>query len=186
MPDIEYSTNLQQREPVSTRSPLKTAIITLCIAAAVNIFVFLIGYLMRGSLLTLSVMSTSIVNAIAGASAAVVAGFNPWMGALISSLTHLSFLPFLLFSFNDLVERWKWFQRKLVHIDKVSSKYKKYGVWLLIPLSATAGIEVSVGVGVTLRFNVVLVLLSILCGVFSSTILTTMTGEGLKHLFLSL
>ncbi|WP_198850022.1 hypothetical protein [Alicyclobacillus sp. SO9] len=187
MSDIEGSKKLQLdgNGEVSTRNPYKTAMITLSIAIAVNIFVFLVGFFLRGSLLTLSVMSTSIVNAVAGATAAVVAGFGPWVGAIISSLTHLSFLPFLLFSFNDLVERWKWFQRKLAHIDKVSEKYKKYGVWLLIPLSATAGIEVSVGVGVTLRFNTVLILLSILFGVFASTILTTMTGEGLRHLFLS-
>lgn len=171
---------------MSTRNPYKTAMITLGIAVLTNVGVFLIGYFLHGGLLTLSVMSTSIVNAIAGASAAIVAGFSPWMGVFISSVTHLSLLPFLLFSFHDLVERWQWFHKKLSRIDRLSAKYKKYGVWLLIPLSATAGIEVSVGVGVTLRFNTILILLSILCGVISSTVLTTMTGDGLKHLFASL
>ncbi|GMA66093.1 hypothetical protein GCM10025859_65350 [Alicyclobacillus fastidiosus] len=133
---------------------------------------------------TVSLIGTSIALEAQPASlASLPLRFHPAAGAMISVLSNLILIPLLTLTFDEIIARWTWIRRKLQKTEKWSKKYGKYGVWILTPLSPMLGAYVCIGIGFALRWNIRLVLLSVLIGMVSSSFLIAYGGESVAHLF---
>ncbi|TDY51384.1 putative small multi-drug export protein [Alicyclobacillus sacchari] len=133
---------------------------------------------------TLSLIGTSIVlEAQPAAAASIPLGFQPFTGAVISILANLISLPIMMFAFGEIVHRWKWARKRLQKAERLSQKYGRYGVWILIPLCPILGAYVCMAIGYLLRWNTALVVTSILIGMISSTFIIAYGGWAIVGLF---
>jgi len=143
----------------------------------------LIGFIEDKLISTVSLIGTSIIlEAQPAAVASLPLRFHPFSGALISILGNLIPIPVLMLTFDEIINRWKWVERKLQKASVWSSKYGKYGVWVLIPLSPVLGAYVCIGVGYMMRWNPRFVLSSILIGMFLSSFIITYGGDSIVRL----
>ncbi|WP_245630095.1 small multi-drug export protein [Alicyclobacillus acidiphilus] len=132
----------------------------------------------------LSLIGTSIVlEAQPAAAASIPLGFHPFMGATISIVANLISLPIMMFAFNEIVTRWKWAQKRLQKAEKLSKKYGRYGVWVLVPLCPILGAYVCMAIGYLMRWNPILMVTSILVGMISSTFIIAYGGYAIVNLF---
>lgn|GEM_PF-1670481 len=148
------------------------------------IIVFCLGFGLHGIASTLYVVLFSIpLEVVIGATASVTAGFDPISGALIAALSHLALAPVLITGFDTIVRKWSWLSSKLAKAEKLSEKYGKYGVWVLVILSPLVGVFVSIAVGVALRFRPLLIMSSVSIGTLAAAFLATLGGAGIVKLF---
>ncbi|GGE37920.1 hypothetical protein GCM10011391_15900 [Pullulanibacillus camelliae] len=148
------------------------------------VIVFCLGFGMHGIASTIYVVLFSVpLEVVIGATASVTAGFDPISGALIASIAHLALAPTLITGFDTIVRKWSWLSSKLAKAEKLSERYGKYGVWVLVILSPIVGVFVSIAVGVALRFRPLLIMSSVSIGTLVAAFLATMGGAGIVKLF---
>ncbi|WP_236025832.1 small multi-drug export protein [Alicyclobacillus suci] len=175
---------LIETEVEQSTSFVRRVVYGACIGCGCFLAALLIGILEGKLLSTISLIGTSIVfEAQPAALASIPLRFHPLSGALISILANLISIPLMVLTFNEIMERWKWVKRKLQKAEKWSSKYGKYGVWILTLLSPLLGAYVSIAVGFAMRWDVRLVLTSVLIGMIGSSFLIAYGGESVAHLF---
>jgi len=183
---VEDSSRVNQKFKNKDRKQRKFYGVGLGISTSVILFVivFCLGFGMHGIASTLYVVFFSIpLEVVVGATASVTAGFDPISGAVIASISHLALAPVLITGFDTIVRKWSWLSSKLAKAEKLSGKYGKYGVWVLVILSPIVGVFVSIAVGVALRFRPLLIMSSVSIGTLAAAFLATMGGVGIIKLF---
>jgi uncharacterized membrane protein len=143
----------------------------------------IIGFFEHKLVATISLVGTSIaLEAQPAAVASLPLRFHPLWGALISIFGNLILIPVLVFTLDEIINRWAWVRRRFQKVEVWSNKYGKYGVWVLIPLSPILGAYVCIGIGYIMRWSPRLVLLSVLVGMFVSSFIITYGGESIVRL----
>lgn len=176
----------EEYHPASSKRP--TLLRGLCYGGMFSfgffVAAFLIGVSQRSVVATLSLIGTSIaLEAQPAAAASIPLRFHPFFGALVSILANLIVIPIMMFAFNEIVHRWTWARGRLRKAEKWSTKYGRYGVWILTPLSPVLGAYVCITVGYIMRWNVVLVLSSVLIGMISSSFIIAYGGHVIVSVF---
>ncbi len=154
--------------------------------AAISFFLmaFGIGMIQGKSVLALSLIGISIVlEAQPAAVASIPMGFHPMSGALISILANLVPIPLMMLTFDQIVARWSWVNRKLKRAEKWSEKYGRYGVWVLALLSPFIGAYLCVVIGCGMRWPLVRMFISVTVGVVASACFITFGGHVVVGLF---
>ncbi|WAH38298.1 small multi-drug export protein [Alicyclobacillus dauci] len=145
---------------------------------------FAVGYAQGKVWATLSLIGTSILlEAQPAAVASVPLGFHPVTGAIISILANLIPIPLLMLTFDELIRRWGWANRRLKKAEKWSHKYGKYGVWILTILCPFLGAYVCITIGYAMRWKPTLVFLSVSLGMAASAFLIAFGGHSVSRIF---
>ena len=156
------------------------------LAAALLLFVaaFCTGLSQGKVVSTLSLIGTSLLlEAQPSAVASIPLGFHPLVGAVVSILANLIPIPLLMLTFNEIVNRWKWANRKLHKAEKWSLKYGRYGVWILVPLSPFLGAYVCIAIGFAMRWRPLMIFSTVTLGMVASTFLISYGGHWAVRLF---
>lgn len=162
----------------------KEMLIGLSASTILLLLAFTIGTLTNGWTATTSVVVPGIIfEVFVAALASIPLGFDPVSGALIAAISNMILAPFLLVSFELLIHKTPWLNKKLKKAERIGKKYGKYGVWVLVPLAPFVGVLVGIAVGVALRFRPMYILLTLSIGVTLAAFLTTFGGDGIKSLF---
>ena len=162
----------------------KALLIGLSSSIFLLLLAFGIGIFSHGWTATASVViSGMVLEVVVAAVASIPLGFDPLSGALIAAISNMILAPFLLASFDVIINKSAWLKRKLTRAEKIGDKYGKYGVWILAPLAPFIGVFVGIAVGAALRFRPLNILISLGLGVIIAAFLTTYGGDGIKSLF---
>lgn len=153
----------------------------------------LLGLVHEGLKATLWLIGISIIlEAQPAAAASIPLGFHPLMGAMVSILANVILIPIIILTFDEL-KRWKWVNRKLERAGRWTSKYGRYGVWILTPLSPFLGAYVCLALGLGLQWPQSRVLISVAVGMIVSSCIVAYGGHagyemirfgGIHHLLL--
>lgn len=156
----------------------KELIIGLSTSAILLILAFGIGTLTNGWGATTSVVLPGVIfEVFVAAIASIALGFDPLSGALTSAISNIVLAPFLLVSFELLIHKSPWLNKKVSKAENIGKKYGKYGVFILAPLAPFVGIFVCIAIGAVLRFRSLHTLLSISAGVAAAAFFTTYGGD---------
>ncbi len=159
----------------------------LLMGIAMSLLFFLsamwLGLAHGGPTLTLSLIGVSLLlEAQPAAVASIPLGFSPFMGAAISILANLIPIPLMMLTFDQVIRNWPWMRRRLRRADRWSSKYGRYGVWVLSVLTPFLGAYLCVVVGFGLRWHAIRIFASVTLGVVASTFLIAYGGHWLVRL----
>ncbi len=161
---------------------LRRFIYGILLAILFGLAALLVGIVEGKLISTLSLIGTSIVlEAQPAAAASLALRFHPLPGAIISILGNLIPIPLLMLMFDEILQHWPWFKRKLDSASKWTRKYEKLGIWILLPLSPILGAYVCIGLGYIMLWNRRLVLCSVMAGMILSTFIITYGGDSVVH-----
>lgn len=142
-----------------------------------------IGIISYGFGATASIIIPGIIlEVFVAALASIPLGFDPLSGALIAAVSNIALAPFLLVSFELLIHKSPWLNKKVIKAERIGKKYGKYGVIILAPLAPFVGVFVSIAVGVVLRFRPVYTFFSISIGITAAAFFTTYGGDEIMRL----
>lgn len=161
----------------------KELLIGLSTSTILLLLAFSIGIIANGFGATTSVVVPGIIlEVFVAALASIPLGFDPLSGALIAAISNMVLAPFLLVSFELLIHKSPWLNKKLVRAEKIGKKYGKYGVFILAPLAPFVGVFVCIAMSAVLRFRPLYTLLSISIGITAAAFFTTYGGEEVMRL----
>ncbi len=143
-----------------------------------------IGFFEHRLLETLPLIGTAILlEAQPGVAASIALGFHPMAGAMISILSNLILVPWLLLTFHQVVTRWRWARHRIERAKKLAGKYGKYGVGALTFLAPFLGAYVSIALGVAMGWKVLNTLTMTMVGMLVSVFIIAYGGHWVAHLF---
>lgn len=161
----------------------KELLIGLSASVILFILAFSIGTLTNGWTATTSVVVPGIIfEVFVAALASIPVGFDPFSGAVIAAISNMILAPILLVSFELLINKSPWLNKKLTRAEKIGKKYGKYGVWILAPLAPFIGVFVGIAVGAVLRFRPLHIIISLGIGITLAAFFTTYGGDEIKSL----
>lgn len=166
-------------------APNRRELLTGLTASAILLLLaFTIGTLTNGWGATTSVVLPGmILEVFVAALASIALGFDPLSGALLSAISNIVLVPFLLVSFELLIHKSPWLKKKVAKAENISKKYGRYGVLILAPLAPFFGIFICIAIGTVLRFRSLYTLLSISTGIIAAAFFTTYGGDEIMNLF---
>lgn len=161
----------------------KELLIGLSTSMILLLLAFSIGTLANGWGATTSVVLPGMIfEVFVAALASIAFGFDPLSGALISAISNIVLAPFLLVTFELLIHKSPWLNKKMARAEKIGKKYGKFGVFILAPLAPFVGVFVCIAVGAVLRFRSLYTLLSISTGIVLAAFFTTYGGDEIMSL----
>lgn len=132
--------------------------------------------------ITLSLVATSlVVETLIGAGLSIPMGFTAIPGAVIPAIANLAPVPLILTSLDTLIRRIGWLRKKFQKVQKSSTRYEKYGFWVLAALTPFLGAYVAALIGTALRWRSWRVFTSVAIGNLAAAFFVTLGGHALFH-----
>ena len=161
----------------------KELLLGLLTSTILLLLAFSIGTLANGWGATTSVVLPGVIfEVFVAALASIAFGFDPLSGALISAISNIVLAPFLLVTFELLIHKSPWLNKKVAKAERIGKKYGKFGVFILAPLAPFVGVFVCIAIGVVLRFRSLYTLFSMSVGIVAAAFFTTYGGDEIMSL----
>lgn len=177
---------LRQRHRLGASGSLTKNLLIAGIVAFIPFAIAIgLGVMMHGWGPTLSLMGTSIVlESQPAAVASIALGFSPWVGGVVSLMSNLIAIPFLIVLYPWILHHWRWARKKVRRTERWMRRHMRYGVFMLTPVAPFFGAYVSITVGYGLGWRLRSVVLATLTGTILSVALIVFGGQFVVRLFI--